>query len=219
MPINLVQESDESIKFFSNFLSHLRFMRGFNSDISIYFSTEEEKKNLEDFYKLNDISSLITICHLDLITNVKNLYLAKSDWEKIFFIKNLFLVIYETINSFHKHGKFLFSKSQATPNILELYRTANDDLKSFKHNYKYNTHINKIRNNISGHINDNFEEYYDEIMNFDGDKTAKMASSFFRIIEKIQNLLNELMKTIKLDYSKIDTLKHSELQEKLDKFQ
>ncbi|WP_241310034.1 hypothetical protein, partial [Chryseobacterium arthrosphaerae] len=80
MQDSFIQESDESINYFSNFLTHLRFMKKFYSDISNIYSINIEKKELNDFYTLNDISSLITVCHLDLVTNSKNLYLAKSDW-------------------------------------------------------------------------------------------------------------------------------------------
>lgn len=215
MSKNIIQESDYSIAFFSSLLSDLRYMKSFHYAISEEFSTDKEKHELNDFYKLNDITSLITICHLDLITNSKNLYLAKSDWEKIFFIKNTFLVIYETINSFHKHGKFLKSKSKINEKISFNYDEAANELKKFKNRYKYDTHINKIRNNISGHINDNFEEYYDEIINFDAERTSIMTLDFFKIINKIQNLLTELMKTVIIDTSKINNIKLAEIQKRL----
>lgn len=216
MSHNLVTESDQSIAFFSDFLSHLRFMKSLYNDISNQFENDEEKKVITNFYKLNDISSLITICHLDLITNSKHLYLAKSDWEKIFFIKNIFLVIYETINSLHKHQQFLYVHSQQFEITLELHITASNSLKEFKKNYKYDSHINKIRNNISGHINENFEEYYDEIISFNGETTALMAFSFLKVIENFQNLFNKLINTIEIDTSKLSSEKIVELQRRLD---
>ncbi|CAH0213515.1 hypothetical protein [Chryseobacterium sp. Bi04] len=216
MQNSFIKESDESINYFSNFLTHLRFMKSLYSEISVFFTTNTEKQNLHDFYILNDISSLITICHLDLVTNSKNLYLAKSNWEKIFFVKNTFLVIYETINSFHKHGKFLNEKSKLNESISSVFSKVNTDLKDFKKKYKYDTHINKIRNTISGHINDNFEEYYDEIINFDAEKTALMTLDFINIIGSIQYLLTEMMQTIELDKSKISNEKLNRLQEILN---
>lgn len=217
MQDSFIQESDKSISYFSNFLTHLRFMKRLFSDISSIYITNTEKKELDDFYTLNDISSLITICHLDLVTNSKNLYLAKSDWEKIFFIKNIFLVIYETINSYHKHGKFLTEKSSANSLTSNEFLEVSLALKDFKKKYKYDTHINRIRNKISGHINDNFEEYYDEIMNFNGEETALMVLDFVTIISSIQKLLSELMHAIKLDKSKIDVKTLYKMQEILDK--
>ncbi|HCN51345.1 MAG TPA: hypothetical protein DIT10_20035, partial [Chryseobacterium sp.] len=191
----------------------LRFMKKFYSDISDIYTTSAEKKELNDFYTLNDISSLITICHLDLVTNSKNLYLAKSDWEKIFFIKNIFLVIYETINSYHKHGKFLNEKSLINTLTSNEFSKVSSALKDFKKKYKYDTHINRIRNKISGHINDNFEEYYDEIISFNGEETALMVLDFTIIIGSIQKLLTELMQTIELDKSKINQEALSKMQE------
>jgi len=217
MPHNLISESDKSIEYFSNFLTHLRFLKKIYNEISPLYKSNEEHKNLVDFNKLNDISSLITICHLDLVTNSKNLYVTKSNWEKIFFIKNIFLVIYETINSYHKNSKFLKDKSENSELVLSLFLNSNILLRDFKTNYKYDTHINKIRNKISGHINDNFEEYYDEIINFDAEKTALMTLDFLKIIETIQLLLAELMKEIKFDNSKISSEKLLKLQNILDK--
>lgn len=217
MQDSFIQESDKSISYFSNFLTHLRFMKRLFSDISNIYTTSTEKKELKDFYTLNDISSLITICHLDLVTNSKNLYLAKSDWEKIFFIKNIFLVIYETINSYHKHGKFLTEKSSTHKLTSDDFLTVSSTLKDFKKKYKYDTHINRIRNKISGHINDNFEEYYDEIINFDGEETALMVLDFIIIIGSIQKLLTRLIHDIKLDKSKIDNETLNKMQEMLDK--
>lgn len=192
-------------------------MKKFYSDISNIYSINIEKKELNDFYTLNDISSLITVCHLDLVTNSKNLYLAKSDWEKIFFIKNIFLVIYETINSYHKYGKFLNEKALTNDIISNEFFKVNTNLKDFKKKYKYETHINKIRNKISGHINDNFEEYYDEIINFDGEETALMVLDFTMIISSIQKLLTELMQTIELDKSKLNKETLNKMQEILNK--
>lgn len=217
MQDSFIQESDKSISYFSNFLAHLRFMKRLFSDISSIYTTRTETKELNDFYTLNDISSLITICHLDLVTNSKNLYLAKSDWEKIFFIKNTFLVIYETINSYHKHGKFLTEKSSTNNLTSNGFLEVSVALKDFKKKYKYDTHINRIRNKVSGHINDNFEEYYDEIISFDGEETALMVLDFIIIIGSIQKLLTELMHAIKLDKSKIDDETLNKMQEILDK--
>lgn len=217
MTNNLIKESDESIAYFSNFLKHLRFMKKVYNEILPLYKSHENHQSLVDFNKLNDISSLITICHLDLVTNSKNLYLAKSDWEKIFFIKNTFLVIYETINSYHRNGKFLLDKSNNNEIALSLVSNANKLLKNFKNKYRYETHINKIRNKISGHINENFEEYYDEILNFDGEETAIMTIDFLKIIEAIQLYLTELMKEVKIDTSKIGIEKLKELQDILNK--
>ncbi|MEE6125933.1 hypothetical protein V2E39_00865, partial [Chryseobacterium arthrosphaerae] len=67
------------------------------------------------------------------------------------------------------------------------------------------------------HINDNFEEYYDEIINFDGEETALMVLDFTMIISSIQKLLTELMQTIELDKSKLNKETLNKMQEILNK--
>ncbi len=203
MPSNFPEKCDESILYFSDFLSHLRYMKNFNIEISSFFITDYDLQNLRDFNSLNDMSSLITICNLDLITCSKNLYIAKTDWEKIFFIKNIFLTIRETLKTYDSLSNFLKEKSNMNDSIFTKFSTVSKMLKNFRKTHNYEREIIKIRNNISGHIKD-FDNYYDEIKNFDGEKTALIALDFLKVIENIQSLLSEIMKTIEFDLSNIN---------------
>lgn len=113
MNFDLKTEAEESIKFFTTHLEKLRKFKEITKIAETTFtkiSTEIELSDLNSLGELIDLSSLITISHLDLIIANQAIYYSKSDWEKIYFIKNIYLTIFEIIQKLQN-----FSTEMLTP--------------------------------------------------------------------------------------------------------
>ena len=142
----------------------------FNSeDISVDFSKTET--NIKYYCFLT--SSL-----LDLTTTLKGFLITKTKWEVVYYSKYGFLIIYETIKTYHKYQKeFRGIINQDYPNLMDEYNEINKLLKQFKSKYEYDTKIAFLRNNASGHFSSDFSVYYNQISNL------TLSNSIYAITE------------------------------------
>ncbi len=192
----LNEESNKSIDFFSNHLEQLRKQRISISSLIEKLSLESKKVNLTNFENLNvflKLSSLVTISHLDLIVAIKQMNIVESAWEKIFFIKNIYLTIHETLITYKSYQKFLFDFSVSrSPELRNELNLVKNHLKDFRKKYD-ESEINEIRNKVSGHICEDFDLYYDTIVKFDGEHSTQMCIDFLKVIQSFQNLSNSFL--------------------------
>jgi|GEM_PF-1721933 hypothetical protein len=178
--------------------------------ITIYTSI-----SLEDIKNFLKISSLFAISELDLIVAMKQIESPKYRWEEIFFVKSIYLTIYEVLITYNKYGKFLNEYvKQRDESVKAKYESITEKLKYFKQEYKYSSEISRIRNNVSGHISVNFNSYYETVLQFDRRKVMKMSRDFFTIMEDIHSFLRFIlqfeMTTIneKVKYTQSNLPKH-----------
>jgi len=194
---SFIKEINESITVFTDHLEFLRKMNEINKSVKRDFNSISDKIDLDEFdflKSINDVNSLITISHLDLLVTIKSLYCSSNNWEKIFFIKHCYLTIFESFMTYDKYREFLYKTIRNKyPDLQDELREINKDIKDFRNQNKYYTEIYNIRNNIAGHISDDFELYYDTIIKFDGDETGKIVVKFLAIIRKLQNFLTKIM--------------------------
>lgn len=70
---------------------------------------------------------------MDLAVNIKGLYLAKHNWEKIFYIKNICLTIVEIIKKYEKeNASYLSEKSNSSDELKEEFTNLTGQLRNFK---------------------------------------------------------------------------------------
>lgn len=97
----LLEECNNSISFYTNHLEKLRLHIALIEDAKKLLNKINPKQDFSDFEEMeqfNNYNGYTTIATLELCVNLKNLIIAKTDCEKIFFIKNAYLIIHETIN-------------------------------------------------------------------------------------------------------------------------
>lgn len=215
---NLIKTIDLSINFFTHHLEFLRKMNEMNKSYKIDFKPISDRIDIDEFdclKNLNDVYSLITISHLDSLVAIKYLYNASNNWDKIFFIKNSYLTIFETLKTYEIYRKFLYEISTIKhADLQDELKSVNLDIRNFK-NEKFFAEISLIRNEIAGHISGNFELYYDTIVKFDAEETAKIVLKFTKIIEKLENFLSKTMMKEKVNKKKFDNL-IEDTQEKIE---
>src|SRR5688500_13025348 len=71
--------------------------------------TDNAQKQLLERKKMTvSFFSFVTTAYIDLLCSYKNLSRSKSEWEKFFNLKISYLIIYETINTYHHFKKELY---------------------------------------------------------------------------------------------------------------
>ncbi|CAM3346123.1 hypothetical protein [Empedobacter stercoris] len=189
-----IKKLSQSIEFFT---IHLEDVRKFNRIKNLL----ENQENFSKYFFLNDIETILTISQLDLAVNAKNLINTKKKWEIIFFSKNSYLVIYETINAFTRINKFLYENTKNHEELKETFQKCTKELRNFKNEFEFQTTMNYIRNKTSGHIHEDLDEYYKIVNNLDAEKTANMILKFLDLISLFQQMITSIMSNQNLTIS------------------
>jgi len=170
-------------------------------DTSIAFFTEELKmlnSRYNNGEQLLSFNALITITLLDLYVILKNLCKAKTDWEKIFYIKHEYLVIHESIKKLRPDTgitniqQIIDSKY---PELKVQYHKIQDDIDLYKSRVEYKK-IQDTRNFNAAHIESRFNKYYKTAFSLDGEEAAKLCVDYVTILEDA----NKIAIALKKDY-------------------
>ena len=134
---NYTKSLDELRTFINKFEQLGHFYKTINKDFN--FGDISSFKNQLEF------TGFLTLSILDLLVVSKNIMVAKYQWERIHHLKLGYLVIYEAIQTYHRHKEInvLANKSVKT---TELYSAISLDLKTFKNKYNYPDTFTEIRN-------------------------------------------------------------------------
>ncbi|MBS1573040.1 MAG: hypothetical protein JST62_11645 [Bacteroidetes bacterium] len=185
----LIDECNKNIVFYTNHLESLRKNIALQEEAKKLLNAIGPKQDYADFTEMeqfNNYNGYITISTLDLSVNLLNLIKAKTDWEKIFFIKNSYLIIHETIIKL-KPSK---EKSQIQTIIKGCYPELEkglenlfQDIEKFKSSVDYKK-IENTRHYTAGHIEKSLKRYFDTVQKLDGEEAASFISEFLKILNK-----------------------------------
>lgn len=161
----------------------------------------KQKCNNKHLSQIDDIIILILLPSADLFVGLKYLDKVESKWEKMFFTKNIYLTIYETIETYSKYNEFLYNCTKVNVVISEEFKEVGKVLKEFKKKYNYNK-INRIRNKISAHIdidfflnNDSIDEEYEKVKDMAYDFGEIFIGKVIDVLERIINhYLTQMLK-------------------------
>ena len=128
----------------------------------------------------------LTSSLLDLTATLKGFLITKTKWEIIYYSKYGFLIIYETIKTYHKYQKdFREIINKYYPYLMDEYNELNYSLKQFKNKFEYDTKIAFLRNNASGHLNNDFSVYYEQISNLTLSDSVKAITEFLDFLKSL----------------------------------
>lgn len=195
----VVTQCEENIAFYSN---HLELLRGYISRIDEVTSIIKESNknaNLDGFIDMRNFinyNGYVTISSLDLSVNLKHLSEANTNWERIFFIKNSFLIIHETINKLKPTiGKSIIELTiyQKYPILRLTLKQLFDQIENFKVSVNYSK-IENARHFAAGHIEKSLKKYYNSVSVLDAEETTKYISQFIPIINLAAELIAGIAK-------------------------
>lgn len=155
-----------------------------------------KKEEFLDFQK-SQIDFLEIYCFLlnfqiDISISSRELVLARSRPEQIYYIKNIYIELYRYLE---RHNKDLGKIRTLCESSFE-YKDYNSKLIGFRK--KYYSKIKEERNIYYAHFDSesNYKEYYDYILKIDIDKTIKMCSEFLSVHEKLTLIFKQLSDNI-----------------------
>lgn len=149
-----------------------------------------------DFITLRNLYSLdalVTIASVDLSIISSELYLTKIRLKQIFFMKHIYLVIYETFETYNNKKQFLRNLIISYHSeLIEEFNAISILEKAFNKEYKLNTAIKNVRHKVAGHINKEFREWYDTVIGLDPQYTTNMVIAFTKVFRPIHHLTMKL---------------------------
>lgn len=168
-------------------VSLLRNIHQLNSNSTLVSNTEKMK--IEFF-------CFATTSYIDLLCTYRNIKRSKSDWEKFYNIKIAYLLIYETIRTYHNYKKEVYKT--VTEEEQEIYRgffdMLNRELAEFKKNYSYDKVMAKIRNKSTAHYDKDFLIFYSSYEILAEPKTKEIIRDFFYFLNPLHYFTFGLLK-------------------------
>jgi hypothetical protein len=185
----LIEECNKNIVFYTNHLESLRKNIALQEEAKKLLNAIGPKQDYGDFAEMeqfNNYNGYITISTLDLSVNLLNLIKAQTDWEKIFFIKNSYLIIHETIKKLKPSKEKSQIQEIIKSSYPELEKGLEDlfqDIDNFKSSVDYKK-IENTRHNTAGHIEKSLKRYFDTVQKLDGEEAANFISEFLKILNR-----------------------------------
>lgn len=188
----VVAMADESIRIYTKHLEYLRHIIGLSTEAKKAFDDFRpllDSADFDEMITMHSFNSLLTVSLLDLFVICKNLVAAENDWEKGFFLKQGYLTIYETIDTYNSHNQNI-SKLIDTKysSLKDKYLNASSNLKQFKKEYSYQDNIKNVRHFIAGHIDKDFINYYDTLLKIKGGDESGAILAFIKILKEIEDI-------------------------------
>ncbi len=180
---SLTIECDKNLLEFTNQLNALRNYQ------KNYKREKFSKTEVEYIDKHLHLHILLTISYLDNVAILKHLNESEIEWEILYFLKKIYLNIYETIKSYNNNSKFIKEYFKNNESVVNNFEQITSTIRKFKKEHKLESHIKDVRNIIAGHIDKNFNEYFDIVNTISTEKTVKTGIEFMSILNELMSFL------------------------------
>ena len=192
---SVIQTINESIGFYGTELDrYIELKQEYKPIKGLIRNSDPTLENTEDMEFLLDVNTGVVIALLDLAVIFKNLIKTESKWEEIYFVKQTYLSIYEslkTFSSFQKKLKDIFNSDTAkSPQFLKILK----QLRDFKKTYGYDTHLALIRNKAAGHIDNDFVIYHTLVSDLEKERAIFIIRDLLPILNQVQTLTTILVR-------------------------
>lgn len=202
-----MDQRDEILQHISHYEQELHELFNFLTILDnnvIVPQNERATQELESIKRHVKYLCFFISCFLDHLTTLKSLNDSETHWDRMFYLKNGMVSIYETIKTYNKHQKELRELISTNYKDFESKFTAiNLKLKEFKKIFEYDTKISKFRNKAGAHYDENFIEYYNSLRSIDKPDNLKaiwLFSNFLMALISLWGELIDLMHIASLNY-------------------
>lgn len=144
-----------------------------------------KKDNSPIFYEIFNLAALINISSIDYIITLKNLYFAENDWDRRYYIRQGYLIVFEFFKTYYSNNKSfsIIRDSINESSLLDVEKEISIDLRIFK---RANENIlEKIRNSTIAHREKNALFQIDLIEKLNYSESISILLSFYDIILKL----------------------------------
>lgn len=164
----------------------------------------EKLKSIAINLSRNDTATIINsygylnLLAYDLISVGYNLYFEKKRWQKIYFARQVSLLIYEALNDIPtitgKIFKVQFNSARGIPAVedfLSQLKQCNKRLQEYRNNNL--DKLKNIRMNVAAHRDDDIDEQLSIIKNINPYDTIKQMTDFDKTLRHFIDLLQSLI--------------------------
>ncbi len=149
------------------------------------------KEAFEENKMIWNVSGYIALISIDIKTMQKGLYSSTTEWDKRFFARQSYIIMYDAPSKIIRLLALL-AERKGYASIKSKIELSISELKAFvDKNGKY---ISLVRNNVVGHRDNNILEQIDIIEDINWASTIELTNTFEVIINNIGNVLNEGIK-------------------------
>lgn len=186
----LIEECDKNFEFHTNHLQELRESIANLDEAKFKLQSVDPKMDFSSFAEaehFTNYSGYVTITILELSVDLKNLILAKSDWECVFFIKNAYLIIHESIRKISPTENKSFIQltiEKKYPSLKSQFLEIISSIDNFKSTVDYKK-IEDTRHHTAGHIEKSLKKYYDTILKLNVNEAGQYISDYLRLLDKV----------------------------------
>lgn len=180
-------------------LAHTEQIRKIRSMLGIYDDfiklVDKESNDLINIKREFSFIGQLIIPTLELSVILKNLVSAKTDWEKVFFIKHSYLIIFESLKLIKPDkGSNIIEETIRKHNLRDLkkeWQKISNNIQWFKNNHYKD--IENVRHYTAAHVDKNFQKYYDTIYQLDGDVAGQIIKEYMDLLQSILDLSSRVM--------------------------
>jgi hypothetical protein len=188
---NLTIECDRILL---EFTKNLNVIRNYSKT---YKRENFSKKEVEYIDKHLHLHTLLTISFLDNIVIIKHLNESVIEWEILYFLKKLYLNIYETLKSYNNNSNFVKEYFKSNELVIYDFNAITNSIRSFRKENKLESHIKNVRNIIAGHIDKDFKEYFEIVNSISTEETIKTGMEFMDILHQLMAFLVKVTPKLK----------------------
>ncbi|WP_194767410.1 hypothetical protein [Tamlana sp. I1] len=161
-------------------------------------NTQTAENSIAEIKKHLKIVCFFTSCFLDIASSLRGLIDCETNWERKFYLKSGFVVIYESIKTFGKHQKKIrYLINSDFPELESEYLTINKNLRKLKKEHKYENLISTFRNKAGAHYDEDFIIYFENLKNIDKPISVKTISDFSNFLMKLIIFWSDLIDVFK----------------------
>ena len=161
-------------------------------------NSQTAENSITEIKKHLKIVCFFTSCFLDIASSLKGLKDYETDWERKFYLKSGFVVIYESIKTFGKHQKKIKSLINSDfPELGSDYIAITKNLRHLKKEHQYENLISTFRNKAGAHYDEDFIIYFENLKNIDKPISLKTISDFSNFLMTLILFWNKIIDVFK----------------------
>jgi len=198
--LRLYATAQEGLEFYASHIDQLNNWYKAIEEIQTLSVVHQITTNphLDNLKKIISVDSLLSRALSDLNLIASELYLAKIKLQQIYYIKQAYLLIYETYENFRKQQSFI----SELVNILggefqDEFKSWLQLKKSFFKKHQIETSVRTVRDKLAGHIELDFRLWYQTTIALDSSYTFNMIIDHSKVLEPLQRLSSKLVLHLK----------------------
>ena len=208
---HLITEIDNKVAFYSNHLEKLNKLLLIVKNIDKLSKLIDAAENNPQYIGWeNEINfdAFVTIAAMELLVLRKSVFLSNQLGDNTYFIKQAYLLIYETLQNYNTHSLHIYNhiKNQ-DQHFDEVYKSLSLKIRDFKRDFGHDSVISKVRNIVAAHRDRDLLAYYQTTSLISISTGTKAIHAFVELLDDLREFHKKVFfsgKSTQLKYEDID---------------